>query len=483
MSAPDDKQSSLIHPVILSGGVGTRLWPLSRALYPKQLLRLTSERTMLQDTLGRVTDPDIFAPPLIVCNEEHRFIVAEQLREAETSPEAILLEPEGRNTAAAAAVAALILQQRFGDALFLLLPSDHVIAQPAEFRAAVKIAATAARDDALVTFGMKPDRPETGYGYIQTGEDWDRVPGCHRVESFVEKPEAAVAEDMLRDGDWLWNSGMFLFSARAYLAELDRYRPGIGNACRAAVERGAEDLDFFRLDPGAFAKSPVDSIDYAVMEKTESAAVVPTSVGWSDVGSWSALWEIGDKDEHGNVMTGKILTEETRNSYLWSDKQLVAVIGVRDTAVIATEDAVLVAPMDRVQDVKRVVDRLKLEGSDQHVSHVRVLRPWGSYQSIDSGQSFQVKQLTVKPGARLSLQSHRQRAEHWVVVEGRARVTRGEEVLDLGPDQSTYIPVGTRHRLENPGPDTLRVIEIQSGDYLGEDDIERFDDIYGRTGD
>ena len=482
MSKPDNKRSNLIiHPVILSGGVGTRLWPLSRALYPKQLLRLTSERTMLQDTLDRVADPDLFAPPLIVCNDEHRFIVAEQLREAGVSPEAILLEPEGRNTAPAAAVAALILQQRFGDVLFLLLPSDHVIARPAEFRAAVNIAAAAARDDALVTFGMKPDRPETGYGYIQKGEDWDRIPGCHRVESFVEKPDAAVAEDMLREGGWLWNSGMFLFSVQSYLAELDRHRPGIGNACRAAVEQGVDDLDFFRLDSKAFVKSPVDSIDYAVMEKTESAAVVPTSVGWSDVGSWSALWEIGDKDEHGNVVTGKVLTQDTGNSYLWSNKQLVAVIGVRDMVIVATEDAVLVAPMDRVQDVKRVVDRLKLEGSDQHVSHVKVFRPWGSYQSIDSGHHFQVKQLTVTPGARLSLQLHRRRAEHWVVVEGRARVTRGEEVFDLEPNQSTYIPVGMRHRLENPGQHILRVIEIQSGDYLGEDDIERFDDIYGRT--
>jgi mannose-1-phosphate guanylyltransferase/mannose-1-phosphate guanylyltransferase/mannose-6-phosphate isomerase len=328
---------------------------------------------------------------------------------------------------------------------------------------------------------MAPHRPETGYGYIHIGTEWEGVSGCHHVERFVEKPESAVAEAMLKEGGWLWNSGMFLFAARSYLDELDRHRPGVVNACRAAVEHGVEDLDFFRLDAKAFAKSPVDSIDYAVMEKTESAAVVTANVGWSDVGSWSALWEIGDKDEHGNVLKGEVLAQDTGNSYIRSDDQLLAVVGVWDMLIIATEDAVLVAPMDRAQDVKRIVERLKLEGSQRHLSHVRVFRPWGSYQSIDAGHRFQVKQLTVNPGARLSLQSHRQRAEHWVIVEGTARVTRGEDVFDLRPNESTYIPVGTRHRLENPGKETLRVIEIQSGDYLGEDDIVRLDDIYGRS--
>ncbi len=482
MSAPD-----LIHPVILSGGVGSRLWPLSRELYPKQLLPLVSANTLLQDTAARVAAPDLFAAPLVICNAAHRFIVAEQLREVDASPQTIVLEPEGRNTAPAAAVAAIILERRFGNALLMLLPSDHAIAEPTGFIEAVRTAAAAARAGALVTFGMMPDRPETGYGYIRKGGEWDgpgdAIAGCFRVARFVEKPEAAAAEVMVREGGWLWNSGMFLFSAQDYLAELDRHRPGIVSACRAAVERGAEDLDFFRLDREAFAGSPAVSIDYAVMEKTDVAAVVPASVGWSDIGSWSALWEIGAKDAQGNVLKGQVMAQDSGNSYLRSEGQLLAVIGLRDMVVVATEDAVLVAPLDRAQDVKGVVERLELEGSDRHVSHVKVFRPWGSYQSIDAGRHFQVKQLTLKPGARLSLQLHRQRAEHWVVVEGQARVTRGEEVFDLGPNQSTFIPVGTRHRLENPGQDTLRVIEIQSGEYLGEDDIERFEDVYGRMDD
>jgi len=474
-SAPEaapEATGDLVHPVILSGGVGSRLWPLSRELTPKQLLPLVSANTLLQDTAARVAAPDLFAPPLVICNAAHRFLVAEQLHEVELSPQAIVLEPEGRNTAPAAAVAAIMLERRLGDALMMVLPSDHVIAEPAGFLAAARTAATAARAGALVTFGMTPQRPETGYGYIRKGGPWDGpgdgISGCFRVARFVEKPEAAAAEAMVREGGWLWNSGMFLFSVQDYLAELDRHRPGVVDACRAAVEHGTEDLDFFRLDREAFAECPADSIDYAVMEKTGAAAVVPANVGWSDIGSWSALWEIGTKDEHGNVLKGQVMAQDSGNSYLRSENQLLAVIGVRDMIIVATEDAVLVAPLDRAQDVRQVVDRLKLEGSEQHVSHVKVFRPWGSYQSIDAGHRFQVKQLTVKPGARLSLQSHRHRAEHWVVVEGRARITRGEEVFDLGPNQSTYIPIGMRHRLENPGQDTLRVIEIQSGDYQGE---------------
>ncbi len=473
--------SRLIHPVVLSGGVGTRLWPLSRALYPKQLLPLASELTLLQETVARFADETRFAAPTVICNEAHRFIVAEQLREAGVRPQAVVLEPEGRNTAPAAAAAALLLERRFGEVLVLVLPSDHVVADVAGFHAAAATAARAAGGGALVTFGMAPERPETAFGYIQTGADWEGVPGCHRVERFVEKPESEAAEAMLKEGGWLWNSGMFLFSAKSYLSELDRFRPGVVGACRAAVEGGVEDLDFFRLDAKAFAKSPVDSIDYAVMEKTGSAAVVPANVGWSDVGSWAALWEIGDKDEHGNVLSGDVLVEDTGNSYIRSENQLLAVVGVRDTLVVATQDAVLVAPMGRAQDVRRVVERIKAGGSEQHVAHVKVFRPWGSYQAIDAGPRFQVKQLAVKPAARLSLQRHEHRAEHWVVVEGLARVTRGDEVFDLRPNESTYIPVGTPHRLENAGPDTLRLIEIQSGEYLGEDDIERFDDVYGRA--
>lgn len=479
--------SDPIHPVILSGGVGSRLWPLSRELNPKQFLRLTSQLTMLQETARRVTGSESFAPPLVICNNEHRFILAEQLREIDVQPQAILLEPEGRNTAPAAAAAALMLLREASqapgaeDALILLLPSDHVITDTAGFHAAAKTAAAAAKNGALVTFGMTPQKPETGYGYIQRGDPLAQAPGCFKVARFVEKPEAAKAEAMLNEGGWLWNSGMFLFSARAYLRELSRLQPDMVTACEQAIERGRDDLDFFRLDAEAFTSISGQSIDYAVMEHTGDAAVVPADIGWNDIGSWSALWEIGAKDAHGNVKLGETITEDTQDCYLRSDGGLLTTVGVRDLLVVATADAVLVAAKDRAQDVKKLVDKLQASGSQQHVAHVEVFRPWGSYQSIDAGDRFQVKQLMVKPGAKLSLQKHNHRAEHWVVVNGTARVTRGDEVFDLVANESTYIPVGTRHRLENPETVPLRVIEIQSGDYLGEDDIERFDDVYGRS--
>jgi mannose-1-phosphate guanylyltransferase/mannose-6-phosphate isomerase len=469
-----------IHPVIISGGMGTRLWPLSRALYPKQLLPLVSDRTLLQETAARVADAERFAAPLIVCNDEHRFIVAEQLREIGITPEAIVLEPEGRNTAPAAAAAALMLGRDDADALLLILPSDHVITDLERFHGAVEVAARAARDGALITFGMTPTKAETGYGYIRCGEPLDGEGRCHRVERFVEKPEADAARSMLAEGGWLWNSGMFLFSAGAYLEELERLRPEIVAACRAAIESGREDMDYFRLGAAAFGTAPSVSIDYAVMEHTKRAAVVPADIGWSDIGSWAALWELGQKDENGNVAIGETIVEDVRDSYLRADGRLLAAIGVRDLLVVATQDAVLVASRDAAQDVKVVVERLKASGSDRHHAHLKVFRPWGSYQCLDAGERFQVKQLIVKPGARLSLQKHKHRAEHWVVVSGTARVTRGEEVFDLGPNESTYIPVGALHRLENPASEVLRVIEIQSGSYLGEDDIERFDDVYGR---
>lgn len=471
-----------IQPVILLGGSGTRLWPLSRALYPKPFLPLISELTMVQETARRAAENEGFQAPVVVCNHEHRFLVAEQLREIGIRPRAILLEPEGRNTAPAAAAAALVAAETDEDPLLLILPSDHAIADAPRFRAALEMAAVAARSGSLVTFGMTPGAPETGYGYIQQGDVLAHAPGCHRVSRFVEKPAATAAEAMLAEGDWFWNSGIFLFSARTYLDELERLRPGIVTACRTAIDRGRADLDFFRLDAEAFAASPAVSIDYAVMEQTEVSAVVPVDMGWSDIGSWSALWHIGDKDEWGNVAIGEVVTDNVSNSYLRAEGRLVAAIGIQDHLIVATDDAVLVAPMDQAQRVGNLVEKLKADGNQRHLSHSTVFRPWGSYRSLELGTRFQVKHLMVKPGAKLSLQAHKHRAEHWVVVSGTARVTHGDETFDLATNQSTFIPIGVRHRLENPGTEPLRVIEVQSGDYLGEDDIQRFDDVYGRTG-
>lgn len=473
---------SKIHPVVLSGGSGTRLWPMSREHYPKQLLPLCSERSMLQDTALRVRDPDRFAAPLLVCNQEHRFIIAEQVRQSGLSPQGIVLEPVARNTAAAAAVAALMLAEADPDALLLLLPADHLIRDQDAFLAAVDAAAAVAASGRLVTFGIVPHAPETGYGYIRRGKAIDGHDGAFAVAAFVEKPTRARAEEFLGSGTYLWNSGMFLFPAALFLAELEKFEPAVLAAARAALAGGNRDLDFFRLDQEAFATSPSTSIDYAVMERTAQAAVVAADMGWTDVGAWSALWDVGAKDTDGNVLLGDVLLHDTRNSYVRSDcDAVVALVGLDDTVVVATDDAILVASRDRVQDVKVLVEQLKRDGRTEPLTHRRVHRPWGFYQSIHSGDRFQVKRLTVAPGARLSLQKHYHRAEHWVVVNGTALVTRGDEEILLRENESVYIPLGTVHRLENPGKVPLNLIEVQSGSYLGEDDIVRIDDTYGRA--
>ena len=464
-------------PVILSGGSGTRLWPLSRQAYPKQFLALAGEDTMLQATWQRVAEL-ASAAPLVVANEDHRFMVAEQLRELGCTPAAIVLEPVGRNTAPAIAVAALQATADGTDPLLLVLPSDHVIADAAGFRAAVAAATPAAQNGKLVTFGIVPTAAETGYGYIQAVAGGDAP--VRAVARFVEKPDAATAAQYLASGQYFWNSGMFLFQASRYLAELERHAPAMLAACRKAFAAAARDADFVRLDKAAFAACPSDSIDYAVMEKTADAAVLPIDVGWNDVGSWSALWEVAQQDGDGNAHHGDVIALDCRDTLAWGDRRLLAMIGLRDIVVVDSDDALLVAHKDHVQDVKEVVARLKAEGRSESNLHRKVYRPWGAYDSIDMGERFQVKRITVNPGAALSLQMHHHRAEHWIVVSGTAEVTRGEETLLLSENQSTYIPLGVTHRLRNPGKVPLELIEVQSGSYLGEDDIVRFEDVYGR---
>lgn len=471
-----------VTPVLLSGGSGVRLWPMSREQFPKQLLSLCSERSMLQDTATRVVDQAHFNAPLVICNNEHRFIIAEQLRQSGVKPTAILLEPEGRDTAAAAAIAALQARRADADAVILLLPADHRVSDAEGFRAAVLRALPAAEAGNLVTFGIEPTRPETGYGYIRQGGALTVGEGLHRVAAFVEKPDLVRAEAMLAEGGYAWNSGMFLFRADAFLAELAVHAPDVLAGAEAAIEAARDDLDFVRLDAAAFATAPKISIDRAVMEKTGRAAVLPISIGWADVGSWAALWDIGDKDEDGNVIIGDAILQDAGSCYVRSEEgQLTAVVGLRDVVVVTTADAVLVAHRDQAQNVKQLVERLRREGRSEPVIHRLVHRPWGSYQSVHDGERFQVKQLTVNPGCRLSLQKHYHRAEHWVVVGGTALVTRGEEQLYIYENQSIYLPIGTVHRLENPGKLPLDIIEVQSGSYLGEDDIVRLEDNYGRN--
>ncbi len=482
-----------LQPVLLSGGSGTRLWPLSREAYPKQFLPLAGEDTMLQATWSRVA-PLAQARPIVVAGEDHRFLVAEQLRQVGAPVPAIVLEPVGRNTAPAIAAAALQALQDAdgGDPLLLVLPSDHVVRDAAAFHAAVRAAMPAAEAGALVTFGIVPTAPETGFGYIQAeagqadarageaGRPDAGATAVRKVLRFVEKPDAATARQYLDAGGYYWNSGMFLFRASRYLDELERFRPDILAGVRAAFAGARRDGDFVRLDTDAFAATPAESIDYAVMERTDAAMVLPVDIGWNDVGSWSALWDVAERDADGNAHRGDVIAVDSRNSYAYA-RRLVALVGVDDVVVVETDDAVLVARKDKVQQVKDVVAKLKAGQRSQVALHREVHRPWGSYDSVDAGERFQVKRIKVKPGASLSLQSHTRRAEHWIVVSGVARVTRDDDVFELHANQSTYIPIGAKHRLENPGAEVLELIEVQSGDYLGEDDIVRHEDVYGRS--
>ena len=465
------------YPAILSGGTGSRLWPLSRAALPKQLLPLAGERTLIQDTVLRVSIEGA-AAPLLICNDEHRFLVAEQMREIGVKPSAIVLEPAARNTAPAAAVAALKIAERQSDGIVLLLPSDHVVTDEAAFARALDIAASVAAKGSIVTFGIKPSKPETGYGYIETGKEI--AAGAFAVARFTEKPDAKTAQTWLDGGKHLWNSGMFVFHADVLIEELETHAPQVLKAAREALASAKTDLDFQRLNAEAFARAPEISIDYAVMERTKCAAVVPAQFGWSDVGSWAALWELAERDNHGNTLSGDVLVEDSSGCYVRAEKGVVALIGVEDLVIVVTGDAVLVANRNRAQDVKAIVERLKARGGAEHLNHPKVFRPWGSFEAIDKGDRYQVKQIVVKPGERLSLQMHRHRAEHWVVVEGVARVTRNDETFLLNENESVFIPQGAKHRLENPGPAPLRLIEVQSGAYVGEDDIVRFEDSYGR---
>ena len=474
-----------IVPVILSGGSGTRLWPVSRESFPKQLWPLISERTMIQETALRAAGPG-FAPPVVVCNQEHRFLIAEQLRAAGVEGARIVLEPVGRNSAPAIAAAALLVAEDDPDAVLWMMAADASIADLPALQTALAAAVAAARTGRIVTFGMKPTAPETGYGYIEVGGklppvDGVDLAGVHELARFVEKPDAATAAELVASGRHLWNSGMFVFTARTLIEELGTHAPEVLVAVSAAVRARHTDLDFIRLGETEFALSPNISLDYAVAEPTHRAAVVPADIGWSDVGSWAALWELGEKDANGNVALGDVVLEGAENCYVRSDGMLAAVIGLKDAVVVVTEDAVLAMTRDGAQDVKKIVDRLKAAKRHQATAHNRVYRPWGFYESLIEGDRFQVKRLVVPPGRKLSLQKHHHRAEHWVVVNGTALVTRDHETLTVRENESVYLPLGCVHRLENPGRIPLTLIEVQSGSYLGEDDIVRIEDTYGRV--
>ena len=466
-------------PVILSGGAGTRLWPLSREMYPKQLLALTGENTMLQDTALRLAPIAGARPPIVVCNEAHRFAVAEQLRALNIEPAAILLEPAGRNTAPAVALAALKAQEMDPDAVMVVAPADHVIRDAQAFRQAAEVAAELARAGKLVTFGIVAHAPETGYGYIRRGDG--RGPS-YPVDKFIEKPPLDVATQFVASGDYYWNSGMFVFTASRYLKELGTFAPDILAASIAAYGAAKSDLDFVRIDKKAFEACRSESIDYAVMEKTKDAVVLPLDAGWSDVGSWSSLFDALPANEDGNVLRGDVLVHDTQDCFVHATSRLVAAVGMENHVIVETKDAVLVAPKDRVQDVKELVAALKKAKRSETAWHREVFRPWGSYDSVDDGERFQVKRLAVNPGAMLALQMHHHRAEHWIVVQGTARVTCDDKTFLLSENESTFVPIGARHRIENPGKVPLHIIEVRSGTYLEEDDVVRFEDKYGREG-
>ncbi len=470
-----------IIPVIMCGGSGTRLWPLSRAQFPKQFLPLVNDTSMLQDTLARL--PSEHQAPVFICNEDHRFLVAEQVKQTSSTKSTILLEPKGRNTAPAVALAALNALTDNEDALLLVLAADHVIKETDKFHQAVSVATVAAAQGKLVTFGIVPTHAETGYGYIQKGstERGQQESDIYQVANFVEKPNIETAQGYLNSGDYLWNSGMFLFKASRYLEELAKHRGDILDKCQQAMKGVEQDLDFLRPSKADFLACASESIDYAVMEKTEDAVVVPLDAGWSDVGSYSALWEVCQQDDQHNVIKGDVIAHDTSNSYIHSQNKLIATLGVDNLVVIDTPDAVLIANKDKVQNVKEIVNELKAQQRSESTIHREVYRPWGKYDSVDNGERFQVKRITVNPGAKLSVQMHHHRAEHWIVVSGTAKVTLDAETILLSENQSTYIPIGVVHALENPGKLPLEMIEVQSGSYLGEDDIVRFEDKYGRV--
>ncbi|WP_097481455.1 mannose-1-phosphate guanylyltransferase/mannose-6-phosphate isomerase [Escherichia coli] len=470
----------MIIPIIMAGGSGTRLWPLSRSLYPKQFLSLINENSLLQETLKRLDGLNCL-PPVIVSNNEHRFIVAEQLRQFGVDDFQIILEPVGRNTAPAVALAALKSLELHGDHHMLVLAADHAIQDIEAFHAAVLAAEQESVDNKLVTFGIVPTKPETGYGYIKKGEQVKN--SVFKVNSFVEKPDLETAKNYLEQKCYLWNSGMFMFKASVYLDELKKFRPDILAACKESLSSASTDLDFIRLNSDVFAECPDESIDYAVMEKTQDCVVIPLDADWSDIGSWTSLWEISEKDEHENVSHGDVINYNSRNNYIYSEGSLISTVGVNNLIIVQTKDALLVAQQDNVQDIKKIVEILKKQKRSEHISHREVYRPWGGYDSVERGDRYQVKRITVKPGECLSTQMHHHRAEHWVVVAGTAKVTCGERTFFVTENESTFIPIGTVHTLENPGKIPLEVIEIQSGVYLGDDDIVRLSDKYGRVED